>query len=274
MGTLEGVYEIPVNSLCRNVIKEILTLDNGSGTPLDTQTIFLDETMYDIKTPYTITKEAGSSFGEILQDLAVIMNAEMFYDIEGHLTFLRIDDTIDDLNKPILWIYKDTETEYGGQTLNLNFDEVVNEVHVIGTNINSKIYSAMSVNNNPASVICTQRIGRRIMVMEDTNINSDELARERADYELRLKSILTTSVNIHSSYLPFLTVNNLVQIQDSYYNWKRENFIIQSISYSLNSPDMTVQLANMNNLPTILFWLNNDLIASSIFCKSIGLIMK
>ena len=250
MGTLEGTYEIPAKSICRNVIKEILNLDNGSGYPLDTKPIILDEKMQNIEIPYTITKEAGSSFGEILKDIAVIMNAEMFYNEEGSLTFLNVDDTTDDLNKPTLWVYKDTETEYGGQNINLNFDEIVNEVHVLWTNINDEIFSAVSVNKNPASVICTQRIGRRIEVMEDTNIYSDQLAQERADYEVRLKSIFATSVSIRSAYLPFLKVNNIVEIQDEYYSWRREKFIIQAISYNLDGVEMTVELANMDNLPT------------------------
>lgn len=250
MGTLEGVYEIPQGSLCRNVIQELLTLDAGDGAPLDIKPIILDEKLQDIVTPYTITKEAGSSISEIFQDLAVIMNAEMFYNEEGNLTFLSVDDTTDDLNKPTLWIYKDIELEYGGQSINFNFDEVVNEVHVIGTNINSDIFSAMAKNMNAASTICIQRIGRRIEVIEDSNIYSDQLALERANYELRLKSIFATSVNIKSAYLPFLNVNNLVEIQDDYYSWKREKFIIQSISYGLDSPEMTIALSNMSNLPT------------------------
>lgn len=250
MGILEGVYEIPVDTDIYNCIRDILWMTSGDGYCLDPQPFLYDKDLRGKKTPYTLTKEAGTSWGEILQDLAVMLDAEMYYNEEGLLTFVPINSITNDLNKPVLWIYKDTELEYGEQTINYNFDEVVNEIHVIGNNINGSIFSASASNTNIISPICIQRIGRRISVIEDSNISTDYKASERANYELRLASIVNTTVNFQSSFLPFLTVNNLIQIYDDYYNWAGEKFIIQSISYGLEEGSMSLSVANMNNLPT------------------------
>ena len=252
MGILEGTYEIPKGTNIKKCIGDILWISAGEGYPLDSKPFLYDQQFETVSTPNTITKEAGSTFGEILQDLAMVLDAEMYYNEEGLLTFVPINRITDDLQKPTLWVYKDIELEYGEQNINYNFDEVVNEVHVIGNNIDNEIFAASAQNTNAASPICIQRIGRRISVIEDSNISADYKAQERANYELRLASIVNTTVNFQSSFLPFLTVNNLVEIHDDYYGWLGEKFIIQSISYSLENGNMTVGVSNMSNLPTFI----------------------
>ena len=250
MGILEGVYEIPVNTNIYECIQQILWTLGGDGYPLDPRPVLFDEMLKRVNTPYTLTKEAGSSLGELLQDLATMLDAEMYYNEEGMLTFTSINRITNDLNKAVLWIFKSDELEYGEQNINYNFDEIVNEIHVIGNNIDGAIYSASAQNDNVTSPICIQRIGRRISVIEDSNISTDYKAQERANYELRLASIINTTVNFQSSFLPFLSVNNLIEIYDNYYGWVGEKFIIQSINYNLENGNMSLGVANMNNLPT------------------------
>ena len=45
-------------------------------------------------------------------------------------------------------------------------------------------------------------------------------------------------------------MNNLIEIYDNYYGWVGEKFIIQSINYNLENGNMSLGVANMNNLPT------------------------
>ena len=106
----------------------------------------------------------------------------------------------------------------------------------------------MAANENPASPLCVQRIGRRISYINDSSIYSDDLARQRANYELRKVGILKTTMNVAVSFNPLLFVNNLITITDKYYNLNRERFLIQSISYNIGDDcQMTVSCSNIVN---------------------------
>lgn len=247
-GTLEATYEIPVDSDIEQAIMGILTLDNGSGYPIDLKPIIYDRAFKGLKMPYTLSKDAGSTLGEMLLEIGTILNAEVYYNSQGNLCFININETTLDVQKASLWDYSDEDRDYGGATANYDFENAVNEVHVVGDNINNEIFSAMAKNENPVSPLCIQRIGRRIEYINDSNIYSDDLAQQRANYELRKFGILKTTMNIQVSFNPLLFVNNLVTITDKYYNLERERFLIQSISYTIgNESQMTVSCSNIAN---------------------------
>ena len=247
-GTLEATYEIPVDSDIEQAIMGILTLDNGSGYPIDLKPIIYDRAFKGLKMPYTLSKDAGSTLGEMLLEIGTILNAEVYYNSQGNLCFININETTLDIQKASLWDYSDEDRDYGNATANYDFENAINEVHVVGDNINNKIFSAMAKNENPVSPLCIQRIGRRIEYINDSNIYSDYLAQQRANYELRKFGILKTTMNIQVSFNPLLFVNNLVTITDKYYNLTRERFLIQSISYTIgNESQMTVSCSNIVN---------------------------
>ena len=247
-GTLEATYEIPVDSDIEKAIIGILTLDNGSGYPIDLKPIIYDRTFKGLKMPYTLSKDAGSTLGEMLLEIGIILNAEVYYNSQGNLCFVSINETTLDIQKASLWDYTDTERDYFNANANYDFENAVNEIQVVGDNINNKIFSAMAQNKNPASPLCIQRIGRRIEYINDSNIYSDDLAQQRADYELRKFGILKTTMNINVAFNPLLFVNNLINITDSYYGLDRERFLIQSISYTIgNECQMTVSCSNIVN---------------------------
>lgn len=247
-GTLEATYEIPVGSDIEQAIMGILTLDNGSGYPIDLKPIIYDRAFKGLKMPYTLSKDAGSTLGEMLLEIGTILNAEVYYNSQGNLCFININETTLDVQKASLWDYSDEDRDYSNATANYDFENAVNEVHVVGDNINNEIFSAMAKNENPVSPLCIQRIGRRIEYINDSNIYSDDLAQQRADYELRKFGILKTTMNIQVSFNPLLFVNNLVTITDKYYNLARERFLIQSISYTIgNESQMTISCSNIVN---------------------------
>lgn len=247
-GTLEATYEIPVGSDIEQAIMGILTLDNGSGYPIDLKPIIYDRAFKGLKMPYTLSKDAGSTLGEMLLEIGTILNAEVYYNSQGNLCFININETTLDVQKASLWDYSDEDRDYDSATANYDFENAVNEVHVVGDNINNEIFSAMAKNENPVSPLCIQRIGRRIEYINDSNIYSDDLAQQRANYELRKFGILKTTMNIQVSFNPLLFVNNLITITDKYYNLARERFLIQSISYTIgNESQMTISCSNIVN---------------------------
>ena len=247
-GTLEATYEIPVGTDIYSAIIGLLTLDNGTGYPIDVQPVVYDSAFKGMKTPYTLTKDAGSTIGEMILDLATMLNAECFYNAYGNLCFININETIDDSNKPVLWDYSDLLAEYLQSQAVFDFENCVNEIQVVGDNINNEIFSAYAQNTNPESPICIQNIGRRISYINDSNIYSDELAQDRADYELRKAGILNTSFTMEVSFNPLLLVNNLITVRDSFFNLNRSKFLIQSIAYNIGSDSkVTLTVSNLTN---------------------------
>lgn len=247
-GTLEATYEILVDSDIEQAIIGILTLDNGSGYPLDLKPIIYDSTFKGRKMPYTLSKDAGGTLGEMLLEIGTILNAEIYYNSQGNLCVESINETTLDTQKSALWDYIDTERDYFNATASYDFENAVNEVHVVGDNINNDIAYAMASNNNPASPLCIARIGRRVSYVNDSNIYSDDLAQQRAAYELRKASILNTTITLNVAFNPLLFVNNLVTITDEFYGFNRERFLIQSISYTIgNENQMTLSCSNIVN---------------------------
>jgi len=252
MGTLEATYEIPAGTDIREAIEGILTIDTGSGYPLDLKPIIYDHSFEGRVTPYTLSKDAGSTFGEMILELADMLGAECFYNDLGNLCFIPINETIIDENKPVIWNLSDQKREFLASTTTYDFEGVINEVNVVGDNIKSKIVSARARNEDPASPICIQRIGRHVQYINDAAIYTDKLAQDRADYELRKASILGTSVSITTSFNPLIFVDNIITIEDEFYNFKRERFLVQSISYSIGqSNQMTLSVSNVQNANAI-----------------------
>lgn len=111
------------------------------------------------------------------------MNCEYFYNALGYLCFYPLNESLNDDEKPIIWSYTKNEIDQ------FNFKgsaELVNVIKVTGSNINGKIYSAIVKNENLGSNINIYRINERPgQVLQDENILSDDMAKERGEFELR-----------------------------------------------------------------------------------------
>ena len=248
LGTLEGTYEIPEGTDIERAIRGIMLQDDRTGAPLDMKPILYDESFKGRKMPYTLSKDAGSNFGEILLEIANILNAEVFYNSTGNLVFLNINDVMNDSNKPIQWHYTTSENDLIQLQGSYDFEGVVNEVHVVGDNVNEDLVWAWAKNEDITSPISIPYIGRRIQYINDTSISNEEQAKLRAVYELRRNSYLKTNFTITVPYNFMLMVNNLITITDEYYGFEQEKFLIQSISYNLGSDNqMTITCSNTIN---------------------------
>lgn len=253
-GTIESTYKIESGIFIRDIISDILHMNKGNGDSIDNKEIIYDPSLYLKKTQTEITKEAGATYGSIILDLATQLSAEVFYDVDGHLNFIPTSDTTNDFEKPILFQVYDYYGDFLSNDISINLADAINRVVVTGSTVNGWVVTATALNENPESPLCYQRIGyRTAQIINDPNITSAVLAQERADYELRQKTILKSSVNITTTINPLLSVNNIIGITDEYYEMKQESFLIQSISYSLDSSGtMTIGCSNIENLPFLI----------------------
>lgn len=250
-GTLETTYEIPVGSNIEEIIKTILGGDMGNGTPFDAKEIIYNSAFKGAVTQVTISKSAGDSYGSILQELATQLSAEIFYNSMGRLTIVPITNVIDDINKPIIYDFDTAKGDMSNLDFSFDLESIVNRIIVIGSSSAGGVYQAVAVNDEPSSPLNVKRIGYRTgEIINDSNITSDILAKERADYELRQQLIIKSSSSINVSFNPLLTVNNLITITDDTYGLTKEKFLLQSISCSLGyEGTMSITISNLNNLP-------------------------
>ena len=249
-GTLEYSYTINVGEDIEEVINNILNTDNGSGFMLDSKDIIYNSLFKGKKVISQISESAGATYGSIILKLAEMLSAEVFYNVNGNLTLIPKQEVINDADKPILFSFNADNGDLMTHNYSFSFEDIVNKVIVIGSNVNGNTCRATSVNNSADSPISVSRIGYRTgSIINDSSINSDYLAQERADYELRKVSVAKTSVSNTMLLNPLIEVNNLIEITDSFYGIENEKFLVQSISFSLDySGTMSISSSNINNL--------------------------
>ena len=230
-GELDGIYQIPVGTNIFNAIKSILVLAGDTKTPI------LDTKYKDEVSPYTIRKEAGGNYGELLNGLAGMLSANIYYNENGNLFFEEgAIDIVDNIKAPI-WEFTTDEFEYLGSVVTYQFEDIFNEVLVIGDNINGDIATGKTTNTNLLSSTRTQLIGTRTKVIEDSLISTDSLALQRSNYELKRLVMLQSKSTVKSTPMFHLDANKVITLTDDYYGFYKSRFLIQSVNipFSLGS---------------------------------------
>lgn len=253
MGTIGDTLEIPVGSLIEDVIKNILAMDAGNGYPYDSRSIVYHSSFSGKRTQTAISKTSGETYGSVLLELATQLSAEVFYNSQGNLTFVPTSETTGDGDKPLMINAVSEDGDIDSLGFDFDFTSIVNRIIVTGASNSSSagVYKAVAVNDDPKSPLCYQRIGYRTgSVINDPNISSQQLAKERASYELRKVSILKSSVSFSVAFNPLITVNNLMTVTDSHYGIVKKRFLIQSLSCSFDySGTMAVSASSLDNIP-------------------------
>ena len=250
-GTLEVAYEVEVGSTIKDAIEGVQNFALGNGYILDYKDIIMDPSFFGAKTQNTIRVEEGDNLGTVISELATQLSAEYYYNTVGNLCFYPINETVNDEVKPIIWTYPNLGRDLHNLNLTYSNEEIVNIVKVVGDNIDNGIYSAIVSNNNPASPICVEQIGRRMApTYTEANIWSDVLAHDLAAYYLRKASFVSVAFSCNVSFNPILTVNNICEVEDDFLDLRREKLLITSISFTSDSGLMSVQFCNTTDLPT------------------------
>lgn len=206
---------------------------------------------YVINCPYTATVERGKTYADILLEYATILCANVYYDVNGRLTFEPMIDSADDItdtNKEILWHYTVEEKTLLGLNQTYNFDKIYNDIIVLGNIVNGKQFKARVQNRNPMSDTCIQKIGIKTKEpIEDNQYVSDEQCRELATYYAKVDTIIQKSGSISSLMLYHLDVNKLVALSTPNNRMSKELFLITGFSLS-SSATMTINITSINIL--------------------------
>lgn len=243
-GNLEATYQVPANESLKNAIIAILN-EAGDNSPL-----IYDVALEGIVVPYTISR--NDSYYGILEELAELYSSNVYYNTEGCLCFISGVEQIDDSLKPSIYSFKKDGKDFNYLTnsVTYNFSDVKNYIKVVGATVNGEIFDATASDTNLESPVCIDFIGRKILYISDDNINSDQLAQDRANYELKKNRILFIDGSLTCPSLPHLDANCVIDITDEDLDFVQQRVLIQSISDSYaENGQMTVSYSNVNELP-------------------------
>ena len=241
--------EIPAGSDCVMVIKDLLRQDYGMGYSYDLLSPLIDISFNGMKTSTSIRKEAGDTVASIFDDLGTQMNAEYYYNDDGIFRFSPINEILLDEHKPICYEYSENDGDLINVSNDYNFDEAINMIKVVGNNIDDRIHYALVVNDDPRSPISVSNIGKRLGdIISDVNVWSDTIAQDTGRYYLRKNSVSCMTTNVVAKLNPLVELDKLITIIHSDFNFKKEKFIVNSISYSSGSLEMNIGVTNIQHL--------------------------
>jgi hypothetical protein len=264
-GTLSSSYEIPVTTSIFDAVKEILHPTDPDELVLDYKQPIIQAIPsfypYEDTLPYTIRKNEGGTYAEMLTEIAGINSYDIYYDEDGNLV---MGQARSDIVQGSSWDFSTEEVSYMGGTRMFKFEDVFNRVVVVGDNVNGDIARFVATNDDVASPTRISIIGEKAKLVEDSNIPNDALAEIRANYELEKCKRLYDGISLTCLPLLHLSCNDVVSIKDNALFTEGDdivgNYIIQSISYDVNCL----------NQASFSIWKANDVLLYSTLLAPLG----
>lgn len=247
-GVLDTGYEIPVGTPIDICITDLLNLPCSDGDHYDLKTCIIDVKYSGFVTQSTIRIDEGGHVSDILDQLATQMSAEYYYSATGNLLFVPIDESMNDIDKPILWSYEDVDLS----SLELKYEEdIINVIKVTGTNVDGALCSGVAKNENLASPINIYAIKeRRKATIDNANVWTDDMAKELAEYNLRQATLFQLKQSISVPFNPLLMVNNIIELTNENLHMSKQKWLITGISYTMGDRSMNLDLTAINYLPS------------------------
>lgn len=254
-------YKIEAGSKIGEAIRALLMLEIGNGMPIDPITPLISGEFENIETISDIVIDPGRYLGDILSEIASMIGADIYYDVNGRLKVERIFND----NIPFYYIYRgawwhfnDIHENYIAPSINYEMDGC--NYIVVSTDENEgEVYSYTAINDNPHSPIAVSKIGYRgdqnnpityIPVGDGTyTTDLEDKCRQYAEYLLLQKTCPTLAINFTSVMMPHLDVGEIVTITDNYFELDAAPFLIQSLTMNCVEP-MTISAVNIQWLPT------------------------
>lgn len=253
------------------LIKDTLMLDLGNNIPLDPVEPLIDPIFYNAELYDDIVIDEGGYLGEIFDKLAEMYGANIYYDVNGRLRMERVFN----YNLPSWYRHLSPQSSLGEVNITetdidvqYNYDGV-NIVTVTTDNTNGEIYSYTVKNENPQSPVCITSVGYKgldggtyYISLGDTTLDSgEEKCRMQAEYMLLQNTCMGTSVSFNYPNLPHLDVDNTIELTNEYYKFKKQLFLIQSLTIPLSNGEMSIEATNLQ-------WLPFDTDCISIYCET------
>ena len=258
---IQETYKVEVGTKIGELIRCTLMLELGNGQPIDPIMPLIDPAFENVVTINEVSLDPGAYLGDIFTQVASMLGADVYYNVEGRLVLSRIFN--DDI--PFYYIYKgrswhfdDIKENFIEPSVNYEMDGV-NYIMVATDNTEGEVYSYTAINDNPNSPISVSHIGYRrnkdnpisYIPMGSTvdKESAEEKCRQYAEYLLLQHTCPTIAISFSSVIMPHLKEDDVVTINDNYFGFDNAPFLVQSIT--LNGADaMTLSVVNLQWLPT------------------------
>lgn len=237
-GELDYIWVINSGTNLKTALQTLLT-DAGEIKP-----IIFDAYYNSVTVPYTIIKEEGQTYGDIILELADFLSANVYYNDEGFLVFER--DYGDNI-KGSLYDFDDSLYKgitYMGADITYNFSDVYNSVLVIGDNVNGNLARFVVDNTDLTSPTAVGNIPKRTLVIYDDLISTDALAEQRCIYELKRSTKVLIDGSMQCGVMHHLYVDGVITLTDTRHNFNRKRLVIEGISYNFGTTSMSLTLAD------------------------------
>ena len=227
-GTLDGIYEVPINSNIFTAISTLLSEDMGNGHPYDnvapaftnyynnlTTTLPDGSIVSNVVTPYTLRIDSDNGTrADVILGLNAMLVGWIGYDQTGRFRLMPSQDDILDTAKPIQWSFSPSGSQFLGATYNIKNADVKNDVIIIGEALGSNPQAnGRATNLDPASDTNVNLIGYKTLRESKQGFYTDDICEAQAVFELKRRTVLQKSVSITSTQMFHLSENNLIEIR-------------------------------------------------------------
>lgn len=250
-GTLSGKTGlrdiVPVGVPMYQAFVTIITADRGNGNPFDMKPIRFNGKYRNTNTYYTIKQEAGNTLSTILTDMAATISSDVYYNEYGNMCVESNVNEFINGNLPVVWHFTDDMRDRVAYSLSESSSDICNSILVKGNIVNGYQFTGTAKNTNPLSPACIQYRGELFNIISDQALYSDELCRDRAQYELLASTRGISTMNISCPFLPIFDVNQAVLCDFVSDGIDNATYSIDSLSFNSNGT-MSITLSNVNEV--------------------------
>ena len=249
-GEMIGTFSFDIGMSISYVIKNVLKQDIGNGQMLDPLEPIIDPDLQEYKLQLAFSKGPGSYIGDLLNDLATTLHADIYYDMDGHLNVKKSLNFDEYKNVQNQWNFTEGSAEYISAQVNYQLKNIANYIYVVGDNpLGGQIPVAIAENNDARSPLSIAKIGRKSRYIEKSTIYSQQEAEDYAQYILKTACLLGNQISFTCTLIPSLELDNTFSLTDSYYQYDRQEFIITAITYPIGVGTMSISGSSIKELP-------------------------
>ena len=232
---------VPAGSKVADVVKKTITQLGGFYNY-----IIEDE---GLEVPYDIKMDMGATIYDLLAELRdLYSNWEMFFDVDGVFHWQKIPNGE---KEAVVVNFNEIQPLIISDNVDIDFENVKNNIIVYGRLLDTgEQIMATASDTNAESPFCISKVGQINYIVDDERIYNNELAKDRANYELYLHARLNDSISLEIVPIPWL---NDVNIKIAYTNEKigiEGEYLIQSLSIPLDiGSSMTITASKIYKTP-------------------------
>lgn len=231
-GNLVDVYEVTagtniLDAMAATLLLDRFTMENGGDSPIDpvaplftdyyngkTQTLTDGTVVSLIEAPYDFLSASTGTLADVILGLNEMIAGDIGYNQNGRLVVNPSQDDILDINKPILWEFRESDKAFLGADYSPKPSEVYNDIIVVGaTSDTNATARGRAQNQDPSSDTCITRIGRKTKRLEMPNYYSDQMCQDYAEWQLKRYSTLAKEVTISSAQMFHIVEDELITVE-------------------------------------------------------------